>query len=262
VDDGPTWCVYLLPYLEQKAQFDSFDFTRPWQSQTSPSVKIPVPAFNCPTRRGAMMSTQGDDQAGVGDWPGFVGSYPTTPHNPGPVGDYAVCVGSTLNDDPKGDPFTVPANPGNGTFGERIRQPGEFTNVFLPPSYRPRPGPLGLRDIKDGTSNTLAVGEKHVHTMNYGRKTGPNWAGTQNCSDNCTYHGDTNSTAARAAGTARPLARDFEPCANVQRFGCAHPNGVNFAMADGSVRSLSFTIAPNVLQSLATRAGSEAVELP
>src|SRR5687767_1225346 len=30
VDDGATWCVYLLPYLEQKAQFEAFDLTRPW----------------------------------------------------------------------------------------------------------------------------------------------------------------------------------------------------------------------------------------
>jgi prepilin-type processing-associated H-X9-DG protein len=108
----------------------------------------------------------------------------------------------------------------------------------------------------------VALGEKHVHAMNYGRKTGPNWSGTQNCSDNCTYHGDTNTTAARAAGTSRPLSRDQEPCANVLRFGSAHPSGVNFAMADGSVRSLSFTISGSVLQSLATRAGGEPVETP
>jgi prepilin-type N-terminal cleavage/methylation domain-containing protein len=266
VDDGPTWCVYVLPHLEQEAAFENFDFTRAWPSQASPEVKRPVPAFICPTRRPSpLLSTQGDDQGGIGDWPGFPGNYPATAHNPGPLGDYAACLGHTLNDDERHQwPMSpAPVNPGSGAFGHKIRQPGEFTATFLPVGYRPAPGPLGLSDILDGTSNTLFFGEKHVHERNFGRKTGTNWSGTQNCGDNCLYHGDSNTTSGRAAGTTFLLARGKEPCGSgATRFGSWHPGGVNFVLGDASVRSLNFSTAGVVLQQLATRKGGEAVSLP
>jgi prepilin-type processing-associated H-X9-DG protein len=120
---------------------------------------------------------------------------------------------------------------------------------------------VNLSDILDGTSNTLFFGEKQVHERNFGRKTGTNWSGTQNCSDNCMYHGDSTTTAGRAAGTTRPLARGNEPCGNpAQRFGSWHPGGVNFALGDASVRTLNFTISGTVLQKLATRKGGEPID--
>jgi prepilin-type processing-associated H-X9-DG protein len=42
-------------------------------------------------------------------------------------------------------------------------------------------------------------------------------------------------------------------------FGSGHPGGANFALADGSVRFLSKSIAVESLQALSTRAGGEVV---
>jgi prepilin-type N-terminal cleavage/methylation domain-containing protein len=176
-DDGLTWCGYLLPYIEQKAVYDAFDFTRPWPSQSSSAVKSPLKAFLCPTRRSStqtMLSMAGDDQSGIGDWPGFPGNYPSSPHNSGSVSDYAACLGHTLADDMQGDP-----NQGSGAFGNKIRLPGETTSVRLQTGFQPPPGPLRMSNVTDGLSNTLFFGEKHVHRMNFGRKTGTNWSGTQ-----------------------------------------------------------------------------------
>lgn len=250
IDDGATWCIILLPYLEQEALYDAYDFTRPWPPQTSPALKTSFAALTCPTRRPrtALLSTAGDDQSGMSDWPGIPGAYPTTPHNPGPVGDYAACIG-TVQDD----------TAGNGAFGLRYTQPGEGTATPPPPGYQPPPGALRTSDILDGTSNTVFFGEKHVHEMNFGRKNGTNWSGTQNCFDNCTYHGDNNATAGRSMGGTLLLAKGKAPCANVPRFGSWHPNGVNFALGDASVRSLSFSISSTILTQLATRKGGEAL---
>ncbi len=254
VDDGPTWCVYLLPYVEREAQYEAFDFTRPWPSQSNPEVKRFVTAFICPTRRGtAMMSTEGDDSTKVSDWPGFPGHYPPTPHNEGPLGDYAACLGETPDDDAAAQwPMSpVPANPGSGAFGHKVRHPGEFTSTLLPAGYRPKPGPLGMRDILDGTSNTLFLGEKQVHEVGLGRKS---------CSDNCMYHGDMKTTSGRATGIKSPLARANQPCSSVAtKFGSWHPDVVNFAFGDASVRSLSFSTSGVVLEHLATRRGGEPV---
>src|SRR5687768_9569753 len=50
-DDGLTWCGYLLPYIEQRAYYEAFDFTLPWPKQTVPALKTPLKPFICPTRR-------------------------------------------------------------------------------------------------------------------------------------------------------------------------------------------------------------------
>jgi prepilin-type N-terminal cleavage/methylation domain-containing protein len=278
-DDGPTWCVYLLPYVEQGALWEEYDFTLPWPRQTAPAAKTSLAAYICPTRRTPQMSTQGDDFSGIGDWPGFPGgtSFPGIPHNPGPVGDYAACLGTTLNDDAQPNPWEQgggqpPSRGGNGAFGHKIRQPGEFTNVPLPSNYKPSPGPLRTSDMLDGTSNTFFFGEKHVHERNFGRKTGPNWPTSttvQNCFDNCMYHGDDNRTSGRAVGNSPtpglggniPLARGAEPClSGGNQFGSWHPAGVNFVLGDASVRSFSFSTSLTVLGKLATRKGGEPTE--
>jgi prepilin-type N-terminal cleavage/methylation domain-containing protein len=257
-DDGPTWCTYLLPYIEQKSVYDAFDFTVPWPKQVASGVKSPLKPFICPTRRGPQtrMSIAGDDFSGIGDWPGLPGgtSFPGVPHNPGPLSDYAACLGHTLADDMQGDP-----NQGSGAFGNKIRLPGEFTSVPLPSGFQPSPGPLRMSNMTDGLSNTLFFGEKHVHQRNFGRKQGENWSGTQNCFDNCMFNGDNLATSGRAVGTALPLARLQEPCANVPRFGSWHPGGVQFVLGDGSVQTFSFTMSLVALQQLATREGGEAV---
>jgi prepilin-type N-terminal cleavage/methylation domain-containing protein/prepilin-type processing-associated H-X9-DG protein len=259
-DDGPTWCNYLLPYMEQRNVYDAFDYTLPWPRQTAPGVKTPLNPFICPTRRSPQqkMSIAGDDFSGIGDWPGFPGntSFPGVPHNPGPLSDYAACLGNRLNDDPQ------PAEGGRGAFGNKIRLPGETTTVRLPAGFQPPPGPLRLSNITDGTSNTLFFGEKHVHHRNFGRKRGQNWPGPQdlqNCFDNCMFNGDDPASNGRAVSTSLLLGRAQEPCADAPRFGSWHPGGVNFALGDGSVQMFSFTMSLVVLEHLSTREGGEAV---
>ncbi len=255
VDDGASWCVFLLPYLEQAGLYERFDFAHPWPGQTAPEVTTRVKTFTCPTRRGSFTLTkEGDANGGIGDWPGWPGSYVTSSHKSGPPGDYAVCLGHTLNDDNPGP------TPGTGAFGSTIPNPGEGTTVRLPPGFRPGPGPVRFANITDGLSNTLFIGEKQVHNSNLGNATGPNWAGTQRCWDNCTYNGNQPATNGRAAGPTAPLAQSFEPCGgNSIRFGSWHPGGVMFVFGDGSVRALSYTTFGGTLGAIATRNDGEAI---
>ena len=108
--------------------------------------------------------------------------------------------------------------------------------------------------IRDGTSNTFFVGEKHVPHL-------PNMFGMGNGgstpNDNCIFNGDQHGTAARMAGPGALLALPHDSCNNCARFGSWHPGVCNFAMGDGSVRALRVSIDPTNLGGLATRAGDE-----
>jgi prepilin-type N-terminal cleavage/methylation domain-containing protein/prepilin-type processing-associated H-X9-DG protein len=289
--NGYTWCVYLLPYLEQDNLYKRFDFTLPWPDQTAPELSTTaLKIFICPSRRGPMMSresrglvnadgsivnanagnTDGSCCGQINNWPGFPGRYPDRPHRTGPVGDYAACAGDRSVASPAPEPMTAPYGTGsNGAFGITVR-PGapnlsvlRGTTTRLPAGYQPAPSWLRLTDITDGTSNTLFFGEKQVNRNSWGYRSGPNWVpggGTQTCHDGSTLNGAFGATAARVAGNGRSLMRDDEPCGNgLQRFGSAHPGGVNFTFGDGSVRTLRFATFDMVLSQLATRDGGEVI---
>ena len=59
----------------------------------------------------------------------------------------------------------------------------------------------------------------------------------------------------------QPEGLAFTPQRPIEGLGGAHPGGFNAAFADGAVRFLPSSIAPSMLEALATRNGGEAVDL-
>ena len=127
-----------------------------------------------------------------------------------------------------------------------------------------------MADIKDGTSNTLLFGERFHRD--------PEWdirqpvvkpgidsplpylgkwgfvAGFGGILANVTLH------AAAPINYRMPAGGDkFELVDRVCAFGSAHPGGANFALADGSVRFVSESTPPSLLQALSTRYRGEVV---
>jgi type II secretory pathway pseudopilin PulG len=106
--------------------------------------------------------------------------------------------------------------------------------------------------IRDGLSNTYLIGEKYVDADKYSTGTAP---------------GDTlPAYVGFAPDTLRwaheqPL-KDMAGEAHATAFGSAHPAGWTVAFADGSVRTLTFEIAPEVHRALASRAGQETAVAP
>ncbi len=104
---------------------------------------------------------------------------------------------------------------------------------------------LRFRDITDGTSKTLIVGEVIGHSqVTYSSAFWNSWSITD------TRNGLNNP---RRIPTVTPW--DF----NNGGFASYHPGGCHFAYADGSVHFLNETIAQNVLRSLTTRNGVSSV---
>ncbi|MFO0812756.1 MAG: DUF1559 domain-containing protein [Gemmatales bacterium] len=102
-------------------------------------------------------------------------------------------------------------------------------------------GTVHVREVSDGLANTLMVAEKRMNMGFYGSP----------------QFGDYGFWLGFGASTLRTgklnPAIDFEtdtPDSATDRFGSAHPYGMNALFADGSVRSISYAISdsPQILQ--------------
>lgn len=132
----------------------------------------------------------------------------------------------------------------HGTLGNQ----GVFVRQWrtLPAAATHRPVRRRLSDIKDGLSNTIAVGEKQVHPTTLGSAGGDNepwnnsgwdqdhvrfgsvdWAGNQGGLQPDSDHPNSSSSTYWS-----------------NRFGSSHDGGVNFLFADGSVQTINYNIAP------------------
>ena len=108
---------------------------------------------------------------------------------------------------------------------------------------------LRMASITDGTSNTFMVGEdlpqKNTHCS---------WP----------YANHSNGTCAIWPNSKKTNGTEFTPTdwPNVYSFRSAHPNGLQFAFADGSVRFVPNSIDIAIYRALSTIAGNETSQLP
>ena len=107
---------------------------------------------------------------------------------------------------------------------------------------------IRVRSIRDGLTKTLMVGERGIpNDLGWG------WlicGGTE-----CEHY--TSTAQGLFAGQDAPTGTLI-----LQRFWSWHDGGTHFIMADGSVQYLVNETALEVLNALATRAGSETSALP
>jgi prepilin-type N-terminal cleavage/methylation domain-containing protein/prepilin-type processing-associated H-X9-DG protein len=137
--------------------------------------------------------------------------------------DYAGNAGTDTTQDPA--PGQNSGSEGNGRNGVVVRRPDGTT--FRSASVR-------LDTIPDGTSTTLMVGEKSMD---------PGLLGTSQADDDQGYVAGWDWDEVRW-GLNAP-ARDVKGVHNTDRFGSAHPGGLNAVFADGSVRRIVYTIQSN-----------------
>jgi len=114
-------------------------------------------------------------------------------------------------------PSDLRNTPGGATTGYQ---------VILGPKtlFRDDNKPVGIRDVTDGTSNTLMVVE-----------------------------------ARRSVTWTKPDDATFDPTVPNSGFGGFHPGGFNALFGDGSVRFLKYSIDPQTLKALTTRDGGEVI---
>jgi prepilin-type N-terminal cleavage/methylation domain-containing protein len=160
----------------------------------------------------------------------------------------------SFTDDPLADAATNSYAANYGTGGEIGEQPYNGDGLFFCNSE------VRISDITDGTSHTLAIGERgalFVRTP---------WTGAvSNGTVRTTPGAPVTHTAIEEApvqvmaGISNDITLNA-PDANPYCFFSPHGGIVFFAFADGSVRPLGSGVAYVVLEALATRAGGEAID--
>jgi type II secretory pathway pseudopilin PulG len=249
VDDSlRPWSVAILPFLEQQSLHDIWDssVTADSAGANNGNKKVRethLPAYTCPSDTVAPtalynpMYTYSQSMYAPGSYVGVEGKS---------FGHYLDCA------DRCGEWDWTPEYAQlikNGYMGWR----GVLHIVV--------PGVLQCEDfssVTDGSSNTLLVGEHHLPQDE--PRHGTFWA--------C-------AVGAYTLGALMPnswilhTSPDYNTCNSAwpsyhctRGFGASHPSGMNWCVADGSVRFVGDTVNIELLMDLASIAGSETSQLP
>lgn len=253
VDYGPGWgwTAMLLPYLEQQNLYNQIHFDKDIKDATNATPRATsLSGFLCPSDDGArtfMVDSLND----------------STP-------DYSVPVTDT-----SGKPVVVGHSNYVGIFGnpEITPDPGFLTTDIDPVTHQDRRGPahrgmfcrnapVCIADVKDGTSNTLFVGERSS-ALAYATWTGAVTGGQVPPKVPDPYNYGPEGAPVLILGHTGdssdvPPHTPNSPVNHVDDFWSFHPLGVNFLFVDGSVRRIDNTINPPVYWALGTKAGGAA----
>lgn len=224
--DGPSgfgWAAFLLPQLDQAPLYNVIDFNvscfaRPANDRPLNTV---ISAFRCPTDP----STDTWRIAAEANPAAFLATLPTANYvgNFGAQGYEDVCASP---------PFPNATCRGNGVF---------FHN-----------GNVRFRDLTDGLSNTVLVGEHRTDTRPIVTASGPEWHSTW-----VGVVAGGEEAVARVLGVADHTPN--HPALHIDDFSSWHTGGVNLLMGDGRVRFVTQHIDLGIFQALATRDGGELV---
>jgi prepilin-type N-terminal cleavage/methylation domain-containing protein len=248
--DYITWCAELWPYLEQSGMKNEWNVTQGYYGQTQEVRSYQVSVYFCPTRRGPPSVSRDGDASKNND-----------PHVPGALGDYAGNMGdsSVLNDKPE-DPLNTSDYP-TGIFvysggsedstSSACKTIGDLSQIR--PIYQ-----VAQKDVTDGLSHTICVGEKQVPFS---------WLGYQRAGDNSIYNPDYKNAIGRFGGGpyhGLALKKDGErfPQRTKERFGSWHSGICNFLLCDGSVRAMDNSADLALLGKLCNRRDGSIVQFP
>lgn len=272
---GLGWAFQILPFMEEQTLHNVRS-----SEQMRGTV---VPLYNCPSRRNVTVNTNGSvltDYASAQPCTkrlaadtlpvNVAAEYPTW----NDWGQVYGCVctgtggGAVKSSGEEGAKVGPPPQP-NGVYDGVI-----VRSAFQPTMYDPfslklegkfnhTPRAVKMAQITDGTSKTMMIGEKYVRTDLYGG----------GCSSDDTGWTDGwDPDVMRSTGipplqdsSLDRLTDPNTPCDSTTamgtawwefHFGSAHSGGFNCALADGSVRTVSYDIDLNVFNAIGTRNGT------
>jgi len=227
-DHWADWPVHLLPYVEETTLYKKWDLSNRYYNQPDEVRHAEVSIMYCPSRS--------RDKRITNDTPDSGATQVT-----GAVGDYAGVSGDRTFTNPMPVDIWFDGNNATGvikrTKKSTVRKTGSLITAWK--------SDIRLRNIVDGTSKTLALGEKMVPVASQGVSVG----------DGSIWNGDHEWNYCRLAGPGFAL-NDTQTSATIWRivFGSDHRGGiVNFALCDASVRSLSDTVDTQTLGYLSNR---------
>jgi len=251
-----TWYSQLWPFLEEDALVSLWNPALMYQKQADNVLQRQVPIYYCPSRRGPPQLCQPDntriDDSVLQRWNDSHAGGVFHTHPVGARGDYAGVAGD-------GRFVDNPPTEANGVFVHAGPFDAKTGNVSWAQCDGVTPVKiecyLGFKDVTDGLSRTLFVGEKHVPQgviplHRTGRELSPE------IGDNSIYNPDYSATVIRWVGFGHwRLARGPTDAPQGQPwyewFGSSHPQVVQFVYGDGHVEPISTSTSLRFLRALA-----------
>lgn len=241
--EGPlyTWAFYIFPYMEQTNIYTQMDPSLkggawPWwatMSDGKPIVGTVLPAFMCPSDPNASSPwvASATEYAAVSSYLGVIGTH-----------TYKVAPTSSFPD------------PRGGTFKNVVGQDGM---LYVNSGTK-------FRDVTDGTSNTVMVGERSVPDgKEYGwivAAWGADGYGFGVADAVLGLEERYSSTAGLSQAPSYYKAGKKSVYEDMYHFWSNHSGGAQFGMVDGSVQFLSYNVDKTVIYGLASRSGGEVIQ--
>lgn len=210
--------TFVLPYLEQQAVYERYDFDEDWDAPVNrPARQVHIAVFVCPSAPGNRVCRGR--------------SYYVT--------DYATCEYIRNN-----------ANRQRLIAEGHIRPRSDWDNLFARPSL----GVARPAHVTDGLSNTLMLFEVAGRPKKWiaGRPGDPDATPAEPISGADWADRDAGIWIDRSCGAAQLFN-----CDNMNEIYAFHPGGANFLYGDGTVRFHAETIDADVFVSLFTRAAGD-----
>jgi prepilin-type N-terminal cleavage/methylation domain-containing protein/prepilin-type processing-associated H-X9-DG protein len=267
---GLSWAYQLLPYLEESATHSI--------KKADDLNSMIISEYHCPSKRGPTRSIYGAELMD------YAAAVPSRPHRQiGPANPNYVYV----NDDPTWGTTGCAVQEFWGDVGGNIRfenpdiqnlTPAQLSNpklfvgfmgVIVRSNFCSTCTPakqnvgwykkIDFRQITDGSSNTMVLGEKRLHPSEYEGLTADGKA---------PWHDDWGWKEGWDPDTLRSTICLFGPDTNDYLgltsfgydFGSSHPGGMNAGFADASVHSISYDIDRELFNRLGHRSDGEGGE--
>ncbi len=260
-----SWLVRIWPFIEQSAAYDQCTFQSDWTGigfdrNWRVTTNLVVDSLNCPSNPMDRFLTQTSSSATQNDGAPAEVQYQRA--------DY-VGVGGGYN-----------MSGGTPSHWYGYHGMNDYNGIFVAIDSR-NTQTTAFRDITDGTSNTLAIGEQSnfIRSLNtstgevtfhdsreYGHRGGA-WSGGGGHNGNGSWYGNWEGHSSirvginysHTSGYNNPFGTGNDPNKGGRSghhtiFTSAHPGGALFVLGDGSTRFVSENITLETLRNLANRA--------
>ena len=246
---GTSWITFTLPFFEQKPLYDRYRFDLPYNAPENMGAGGPgttvIPTLYCPSGPDGQKYRDPNNTS-----PNTSTNIAVTTHYygvMGPGGDsdnHTITYGGVTYTFREGNATDNAAWSWHGMLTQYRDSPGSISSLYQ----------IGMKDVIDGTTNTLMLGE-------ISRNMPPGFA--------CNHHFRTwirgnNGGSGATKNVKFPINSTNYNCSNNFNdisFQSHHPGGAQFALGDASVRFIPQTIDHTVYRLSASMNGGENVSL-